>query len=181
MTLMLSARTAPDALLHTVRDRLKDVAGGDPSAIVVTTLDEHLKRTALASERIAAVLVSVCAVLALMLGVLALYGAMSEAARYRQRDIALRLALGAGRWRIMRQVLGEGVRLAAAGTAAGMLGSMLVARWLAASMSSTATPRVWVWLSAPSALLAAVVIAGVLPLRRATAVNPAALLQRNET
>lgn len=181
MTLILNTRTAPDALVQSARDRLGSIPGGDPSAIVVTTLDQHLKRTAIASERLAAVFVSVCAALALALGVLGLYGAMSDAARHRQRDIALRLALGARHWRIMRQLVGDGVRLAAIGGGAGMLASVFVTRWLDASMSSTATPAVWVWLAAPSILLVAVVIAGVLPMRRATAVNPAGLLQRNKT
>ena len=71
---------------------------------------------------IAAALVGASAVTALMLGVFGLYGAMADAARQRQREIAVRIALGAQGWRVIREVLAEGATLAGAGTAAGMVG-----------------------------------------------------------
>ena len=122
-----------------MRRRLDDVPGGRRP--VVTTLDAHLSRTALASERIATMLVGASAATALTLGVLGMYGAMADAARQRRREIALRIALGAQGWRVIRQVLAEGLRLAGAGTVAGMLGSILVARWLARIAAERAARR----------------------------------------
>jgi putative ABC transport system permease protein len=99
--------------------------------------------------------------------------------RHRRREIAVRLALGARRWRIMRQLLVDGLRLAGAGLVAGAIGALLVRRWLVTDTPGMGSPTVWVWLAPPVALLAAVAIASVLPVRRALTVNPVTLLQRN--
>src|SRR6185295_672890 len=104
--------------------------------------------------------------------VLGLYGAMMEAARQRRREIALRIALGAPGWRIIRQVLTEGTRLAAAGILAGTLGSVLVARWMGSITSTAGIVTVWVWLAAPLVVMAAVVVASVIPARRALTADP---------
>ena len=177
MTLFLSAPQAPDALVADVRRQLDMVPGGTPG--VVATLAEHLSRTAVASERIAAVLVGACAVTALTLAILGLYGALGDAVRHRRRDIALRLALGARRWRVTWQLMMEGVRLASVGTIAGMIGALAVTRWMAVNSAGTGHLEPWVWLAAPGVLFAAVAIASVLPMRRAMTVDPVSLLQRN--
>jgi putative ABC transport system permease protein len=175
MTLILGAPQSDVSMLASVRRRLGAVSGG--ATVVVTTLDAHLSRTALAPERIATVLVGASAAMALMLGVFGLYGAMTDAARQRQREIAVRIALGAPSWRVIRQVLAEGVRLAVAGTVAGTLGSLLVARWLT-RMASTAGPlTVGVWIVAPLVLVVVVSVASVLPVRRALMMNPLAIMR----
>jgi putative ABC transport system permease protein len=177
MTLILGTRDANDGLVASVRRRLDDVPGGAPGRIAVTTLEAHLTRTALAPARIATVLVGASAAMALTLGVLGLYGAMTDAARQRRREIAVRVALGAQGWRVIRQVLGEGLRLAGAGTVAGMLASLLIARWLAQITPGAGSLPVWVWLAAPVALVGVVVIASVLPARRALMVNPLTIMR----
>jgi hypothetical protein len=179
MTLILGAREADDAMLASVRRRLDVVPGGTPGSVVVTTLDAHLSRTALAPERIATVLVGASAATALTLGVLGLAAAMTDAARQRRREIAVRIALGAQRWRVIRHVLADGARLAGAGTLAGMLGSLLVARWLARIAPSAGSLSVWVWLAAPLVLVGAVAIASVLPARRALMVDPLTIMRDN--
>jgi ABC-type antimicrobial peptide transport system permease subunit len=112
-----------------------------------------------------------------MLGVLGLFGALNDIARQRRRELALRIALGAQRWRVIREVLKEGGRLACAGTVAGMLGSLLLARFLAGITLDNRLPPLRVWLAAPVALAVAVVIASVLPARRASLVNPLAIMR----
>jgi hypothetical protein len=179
MTLILGAREPSDAMLASVRHRLEAVPGGTPGSAVVMTLEAHLSRTALAPERIASVLVGASAATALALGILGLYGAMTDAARRRRRDIAVRVALGAQGWRVIRHVLAEGLRLAGAGTVAGMLGSLLVARWLARITPSAGPLTVWVWLAAPLVLVGAVAIASVLPARRALMVDPLTIMRDN--
>jgi putative ABC transport system permease protein len=176
MTLILDAREADDATVASVRRRLDDIPGG---GAVVTTLDAHLSRTALASDRIATVLVGASTATALTLGMLGLYGAMTDAARQRRRETAVRIALGAQGWRVIHPVLAEGLRLAAAGTAAGMLGSILVARWLARFTPSAGPPAAWVWLAAPLVLIVAVAIASALPARRALRVDPLTIMKDN--
>jgi len=175
MTLLLGTRQASENLVSSVRRELLAVRGG--TARNVMTLEEHLSRTALAPERIASTLVGASAVMALALGVLGMYGAMAESARQRRREIALRIALGAQRWRVIRQVVIEGLRLAAAGAGVGLLASLVVARWLTRVTPAATSPALWVWLLAPLVLIAAVVIASVLPARRAVSVSPLAIMR----
>jgi putative ABC transport system permease protein len=176
MTLILQTREANDATLASVRRTLDAVPGGAGPA-VVRTLEQHLSRIALAPERIATVLVGASAVTALALGVLGLYGAMSDATRQRRREFGVRVALGAKGWRLIREVLSEGIRLAATGAVAGLLGSLLVARWLARVTPNAGPLTIWVWLLAPLALLISVVIASVLPARQALATDPLTIMR----
>jgi putative ABC transport system permease protein len=176
MTMILSARETTDATLDMAR-RLLDAVPGGRGPVAVTTLAEHLSRTAFASERIASVLVSASATSALVLGGLGLYGAMAEATRQRRREIAMRIALGARGRRVIGLVLADGLRLAGAGAVAGMLGSLMLMRWLARITPSGGPPALWVWLAAPLALLVAVSIAAILPARRALTVDPLTILR----
>jgi ABC-type antimicrobial peptide transport system permease subunit len=136
-----------------------------------------LSKTALAADRIATILVGAAAATALTLGILGLYGAMSDAARRRRREIAVRLALGAQSWRVIRQVLAEGIKLASVGAVAGLAGSLLVARWLSRVTPTAGGPPLWAWLAAPLVLMVSVAIASVLPARRAAAVDPLTIMR----
>jgi hypothetical protein len=176
MTLILNARAASAALVAAVRDRVTAVPGGRTPPVVIT-LDEHLRRTALASERIATVLVAACATTGLALGILGLYGAMNDAARQRRRQYAVRIALGAPAWRVVTQVLGEGLRLAGIGACLGLTGSVVLARELTRLTPSAGTPDVKLWAAAPLLLLAATVAASVLPARRTLAVDPLTVMR----
>ena len=115
--------------------------------------------------------------MALALGVLGLYAAMSDATRQRRREFGVRLALGAKGWRLIADVLSEGARLALAGTAAGLVGSLFVARWLSRVTPNAGPLTVWIWLAAPIALLIAVAVASVLPARQALATDPLTIMR----
>ena len=177
MTAVIVTPDAGDAALEAIRERIAGVAGGRPDRLVVTTLDEHLSATAFAPERIAATLVGTFAAIAVALGSLGLYGLMADAARRRQREFAMRLALGAQAWRVVRLVMGEGLRLAGLGAAAGMVLSLLVAQRLATIVPAAGWPSPLIWL-APLALLAgAVAIASVIPARRALSADLLSLMR----
>ena len=102
---------------------------------------------------------------------------MSDAARRRRREIAVRLALGAQSWRVIRQVLAEGIKLASVGTVAGLGGSLLVARWLSRVTPIAGGAPLWAWLAAPLVLMVSVAIASVLPARRAASVDPLTIMR----
>jgi hypothetical protein len=176
MTLILPARDTSTETLTALQHRLDALSGGLGSPFV-TTLEAHLSKIALAAERIATVLVGASAVTALILGVLGLYGSMAEAARQRKREMAVRLALGAQGWRVIRQVLAEGARLALAGAAIGMLASVFVTRWLAQITPGVDLITLWIWLVAPLVVLGAVVLASILPARQALASDPLTIMQ----
>ena len=175
VTLLLPAAATDAAVLAAIERRVTAIEGGD-SPPRVTTLDAQLARTALASERIALALVSASAVIGIVLGILGLYGAMSEAVRRRRREFAVRIALGAKGRQIMRRVLADGLRLAGAGLVGGGILSLLAARWLRQIVPDPEAP-LWAWIAAPVVLAAAVAVASVLPARRAAAVDPLTLMR----
>ena len=170
MTLVAPARTDDDVTRGQVARRTGGVEGGrmPPS---VTTLETHLARTALAADRIATVLVAVAAGMSVALGIVGLYGAMTEAGRQRRREFAVRLALGAGARHVIGQVLAQATRLAAAGALIGSCASVIIAWWLARMMPAGTSLVWWIWVAAPATLLSAVALAGLLPIRRALRVD----------
>jgi ABC-type antimicrobial peptide transport system permease subunit len=174
MTLMAGFPGVDDQQVHALERRLTAVQGGMVRRVV--TLEQHLSVTALAPERIAATLVGASAVMALVLAVLGMYSAMADSMRQRRREVALRIALGARGWRLIRQVLVEGFSMAAAGTVAGLMASALAARWLELT-PPTLRPGLWVFVIAPLALTTAVLVASVLPMRRALAVDPLTIMR----
>jgi ABC-type antimicrobial peptide transport system permease subunit len=176
MTLIIASHDASAATIASLRSRLDGIPGGR-APVIVTSLEDHLTRVALAPERIAMVLIGASAVTALVLGGLGLYGAMADAARQRRREFGVRLALGSPGWHLVREVFQEGARLAGAGTIAGLLASGLVAHWLSEISPSADPPPLWIWGAAPVALLIAVVIASVLPARLALATDPLTVMR----
>jgi ABC-type antimicrobial peptide transport system permease subunit len=177
MTLIASARKVNGSILADLRRGIDSVPGHGPAPVIIETFATHLAHTALAPLRIAGIIIGASATTAILLSILGLFGALSDAARRRRRELAIRIALGAQRWRIIYHVLKEGGRLACAGTLLGMLGSLALWRWLASITPGNNSPAVWVWLAAPCVLAVAVLLASVLPARRALIVNPLTIMR----
>ena len=171
MSLLLRVRTVNADVLSRIERSIAAVEGGRMPPLVVA-LDVHLARTALSAERIATILVSASALIGILLGVFGLYGAMSDAGRHRRREFAVRAALGARGRHIVAEVLQDGLRLATAGVVLGLLGSVLVERWLSTFLRQSDTRPVLVWVAPIAVLLSCVLVASVLPARRAMAVSP---------
>ena len=85
----------------------------------------------LEARRFSLAIVGMFALTVLVLAALGIYGVLSFLVGERTREIGIRLALGAQRRAILRTVLGEGLRLAIAGTVIGLAGALLVARAMA--------------------------------------------------
>jgi hypothetical protein len=177
MTMIAGARESDERAVAELLRRVEAVPGRAGSPILVKSLEQHLSQTAFAPLRIATLLIGACAAAGLALGILGLYGAMSDAALQRRRESAVRIALGAQRRHVVGQVLREGGRLAAAGAAVGTGASIMLARSLAAIAPGGAAPPLWVWLAAPAALAVAVAVASVLPARGALMANPVEALR----
>src|SRR5262249_26797798 len=174
MTLVLGVPDASREVIGALRRRIAAVPGGAGS-IVVTTLDTQLARTALVTERIAMVLVGVFTTTALVLRVLGLYGAMTDAARRRRRDMALCLALGAQGWRLTRQLVAEGLRVAAAGAAVGMPTAVVLSRWLGRLAPTRGALAPGGWVPAAVGVMTAGAAARVLPVRPGVGGAPVAV------
>jgi ABC-type lipoprotein release transport system permease subunit len=171
MTLMAITPYATPERVAAITTRVNGVAGAGREPIV-TTLEEHLARTALAPERIAAVLVGCSAIVALALSLLGVYGVISDTVLQRKREIALRLALGARAGRIVGGVLRHGLRIAAAGGAGGLAAAWIAVRLVLHAHPDFHTPSLWMWAACPVVLLGLVAVATIAPARWALAVDP---------
>jgi hypothetical protein len=180
MTLVAETGAVDHRTLERLHRRLAQIPGGREDRILVRTLDDHLSRTAFAAERIAAVLVGSSATIAVALGILGLYGLMSEASRRRHREFALRIALGARGRHIIGQVIWEGMRLVVVGTVLGVIGSVMVAQWMTHIATAGVAFSTLTWIAGPMALAMAVIVASVLPAKRALESDPL-MLMRNST
>jgi predicted permease len=130
-----------------------------------------------AEPRFNMLLVSSFAVLALALAAIGLYGVISYSVVQRTHEIGLRMALGAVRADVMRQVLGEGFVLAAAGVAIGLAGSATLTR-LMASLLVGITPRDPLTFAGGGLLLLGVALfASYVPAWRASRVDPVVALR----
>jgi putative ABC transport system permease protein len=122
-------------------------------------------------------LIGAFAMLALLLAAVGIYGVIAYSVSQRTQEIGVRMALGAGRWDVLRMILGQGAILAAIGIAIGLAGALALTRLLADLLFSVqpTDPATFV---AVSMLLAVVsVCAGFLPARRATRIDPLAALR----
>jgi ABC-type antimicrobial peptide transport system permease subunit len=131
----------------------------------------------LASNRFTLALVGAFAVVALALAVLGLYGVVSYAVGQRTREFGLRIALGADRGRIVRLVLGDGVRLASAGVGAGLLGALWITQMLEGLLFGTRPQDPVTFLGVAALLAMVALVACYVPARRASRVHPAETLR----
>jgi len=112
------------------------------------------------------------AVVALLLAAVGIYGLMAYAVSQRTQEIGLRLALGAGRQRVIRLILKESSILAIVGLGIGLAGSILVGRAMRTTLYGVAAMDFSVIVSVAVILFLAALFASYLPARRAASIDP---------
>ena len=122
MALLVRTQGDPKLLASPVRDVVWTV---DPEVPVswVQTMDEAIADS-MAQPRLLAELLVVFGALALVLGAVGVYGVMSYGVSQRSTELGVRMAFGAGRGAILRQVLTEAFRLVLAGLVVGVAGAL---------------------------------------------------------
>jgi putative ABC transport system permease protein len=142
----------------------------------IRTLDQYVSRS-IATPRFTALLVGSFASLALLLAGFGLYGVMAYSVAQRGREIGIRMALGAQARDVRALVVGQALRMGAAGLGIGLVGALLVTRVLESLLFgvSAADPVTFAGVSA--ALVAVLLLAAYLPARRATRVDPIVALR----
>jgi cell division protein FtsX len=118
----------PEAIMPAVRETIR---GLDPQLALanVKTMDEWVSLNA-AQPRLNAILLGVFAALALAVAAIGIYGVMAYSVTERRREIGLRIALGAEPDRVLRLVVGEGMRVGLLGVGVGLIGGFALARVL---------------------------------------------------
>ena len=168
--LMIRTAGDPSSIVPQLRTRLRSV---EPSIVLrsVRTMDE-IVRESVEVTHLALWLLGLFAATALILAAIGIYGVMSYAVRQRMREIGTRVALGATPSSILWLVLGQGARVALAGTVIGSLTALGAGRILRGLLFSTAPGDPLVLSAAAALLLATALLACYIPARRATHVDP---------
>lgn len=163
------ARDAPSAEAA-FRQALQEV---DPLVPVASTSRiEELVGSAVALPRLYAILIGVFAGTALLLAVLGVYGVMAHAVAQRQREIGVRLALGAAPSGIRRLVLVQGGRLALLGTGIGLVVAVGAGRFMNSLLFQVSPIDPTTFVAVPLILGGMAIVACWLPARRAMRVDP---------
>lgn len=177
-SMVLHVRTAgdPAAMLPTVR---REVTALDPAMPLaeVGTMASFIDRK-LWLERTAATLFNLFALLALLLAAIGLYGLIRYTVRQRERELGIRMALGAGRGDVLRTVLGQTAAITLAGVVLGLLLAVFLLKPAIAGTLHGIEPLDPLTYAAGSILLLLVALAsGYFPARRAAHSDPARVLR----
>jgi putative ABC transport system permease protein len=175
LTVVARTDAEPASLSAGVRQAVRAV---DPELPVysVRTL-ESIVADRTAQRRLAVLLISVFAALALLLAAVGIYGVMSYAVSQRTQEIGIRMALGAEERQILRMVLRHGTAMALAGVGIGLVAALGLARLITRLLFQTSATDPPTFSVVPLLLLLVALLACYLPARRAARVDPMVALR----
>jgi predicted permease len=175
LAIFLRGHLDPAAIAEQVREQVQSV---DPTLPVsgAQTLNETVSAS-VAAKRFAMQMVALFALTALMLAGLGIYGVISYLVSERTQEIGIRLALGAERRSILRMVLRQGLGLAIAGAALGIVCALIVARLMAGVLYGVRPTDPATFAGVAVLLVLVALFACYVPAMRATRVDPMVTLR----
>jgi putative ABC transport system permease protein len=172
MTLVVETATDPTSVARSMR---AVIAALDPSLPVfdVRTMDDHLRNgQAMLFTRLGSAFATVFGLLALVLATIGVYGVVSYSVAQRTREIGVRMALGARPPVILRLVVGQGMRLGWIGLGVGLVLSVATLGVVSSVLYGVGPRDPIVLGSVVVLLMVVVVIASLVPARRAMRIDP---------
>jgi putative ABC transport system permease protein len=138
---------------------------------------EELIDQGLWAPRVGAGLLAVFGALALLLSVVGVYGVLSYSVNQQTREIGIRMAMGAQTGSVLSLIVGQGMRLALAGLAAGLLVALLATRVLSSLLFGVTAHDPLTFAGVTLVLATAAILGCYIPARRATKVSPITALR----
>jgi len=175
VSLVVRSSADVQTLAPALRNAVAQIDRGTPVS-GIETMRSVVNRSA-ARQQFTMLLLSLFAGIALVLGVIGIYGVMSYAVAQRTREIGVRMALGASPGDARRMVLREGVSLAGVGIVVGVLAALLSTRALSGLLYGVTTMDPLTFGAVPIGLIVVALLASYLPARRATRVDPTTALR----
>lgn len=163
---------APEALAPELRTVL---AATDRTPRVVEAMESRMAETR-ATPRFQTFLIGAFAAVAMLLAAAGLHGSLAHAVRRRQRELGVRIALGADRGSVLRMVLAQGLKVAGAGLALGIAGTLAMSGVLEAFLYGMEPYDPLTLAGVALVLILVSAVACLAPARRATAVDPVRVL-----
>lgn len=133
----------------------------------------------LQQPRFNALLMGIFAVVALILTAIGTYGVMAYSVTQRTQEIGIRMALGAQRSAVLKQILGNGLALALIGSCIGFAGALLLGKFVQAFLFQVSSVDPMTYGLVLLLLLVVAALACYMPAKRATTVDPMAALREN--
>ena len=173
---MIRTNTDPLSLASVVRHEFESL---DPQLAPshVANMDQLIAEGN-ARQNFNTLLLTVFASIALLLAAVGIYGLMSYAVEQRAQEIGIRMAMGADQGKIMRLVLGQGMRLASVGTALGLAGAYGLTRLLAKFLFGVKSSDPLTFSIVAVTLIVVTLLAAFVPARRAMRVDPILALRQ---
>ncbi len=165
-----SSRAGSQAFFHEIQQAVWQVNANNPLADP-RTMDE-MYRKSMARTSFTLVLLSAAGAMALLLGIIGIYGVISYTVAQRSREIGIRMALGAQRSQLTGAFLRQGFVLTLIGAAAGLVVAFAVMRLLSSILFQVSPFDPLTYTVLTALMLATAAIACYLPSRRAASVNP---------
>jgi putative ABC transport system permease protein len=175
MSIVIRSLSDPKELGSAARQQVLAVDPMQPVANVRALSD--VVDSSVTTERFNMSLLSLFAGLAVVLASLGTYAVASYSVSQRKREIGIRMALGAEAGRVTRHVLGHGLVRVSAGIGVGVVGAVILMRWISGILYGVGATDPWTFVAAGTVLTVASTIAYYVPARRAARVDPALTLR----
>ena len=170
-----SERAGTEGFLNQVRQAVWSVNASLPLASVRTM--QEIYDDSLATTSFTMVMLGIAGAMAMMLGLIGIYGVISYTVSQRKREIGIRVALGAEPGALQWLFVRYGLALAGAGAAIGLAAAAGLTRLMKSVLFGISPVDPLTYTAVPLVLVAATVLASYLPARRAAAVDPVETLR----
>ncbi len=175
-TFLAVRSTLPTEQLVVALRRTSREINSDQAIYNVQTMESVISAS-LAARRFSMILLTSFAGLALLLSSIGIYGVVSYVVGQKTREIGLRMALGASRPAVLRMILSQGGKLAAAGVVIGLGASLVLTRSMEAMLYGVSTSDPFTFIVVATLLTAVALAACYIPARRAMQVDPMVALR----
>jgi putative ABC transport system permease protein len=175
MAIVVRTAVEPAALTATVRQAAQEIDKAQPVSDVRTM--ENIVSEAVTQPRFNLMLLGIFGVIALVLSASGIYGVMAYTVSQRTHEIGVRMALGARHGDVLRMVMGQGLRLTAAGIGGGLLAALMLTRYLSSLLFGVSATDTLTFAVVALFLAGVALAACFVPARRAAKTDPMVALR----